>query len=213
MAASFSHGAAIASRRKWTLCWTLWRAVSTTTCSRFHGWYSRDTISSQMGNFNPGISGLRASARFRCSLTSEQIISISTTLAAERRATATQASRVTVKGLTESANHGSADAKIVRGDHIRQLIPRVVHRMAKGAAISQRLLDRVNSEVHRAKLTRQFAGDRGLPGSRQPAKYNQHPELSPCYREVVLMRSLHEKEETSPHLFEYGYTWRVRVAG
>jgi len=56
--------------------------------------YSRETTSSQVGGFSPGMSGTLLSTRCRCCWGSEHTISTSTALAWARVATPIQASRV-----------------------------------------------------------------------------------------------------------------------
>jgi hypothetical protein len=154
-----------ASRVILTLCAMVWPPVSLTRCSRFHGSYSREETSSQVGGLNPGMSTIRSSTRRRCSLASTHLTSTSTKRTRAAFATATQASRVNLRGLTESATTvrpirrlSSATAYATR--YPTSLMGRLSNPESRMACST-----RVYTQMHGADLTGQLPRYGRLPGS------------------------------------------------
>ena len=154
------------SRITRTLLSTVESAVSITKCSRFQGWYSRDSPSSQVGRRSPEMSLDLVSTRRRCSIRSEHLTSISTALTRALFATSTQAPRAG-KRIDRIGHYAASDAEVVLGNRVTDEISNIVERRRDGSRIPQGLLDRIDAQVHRSDLTSQFAGDHRFSGSRK----------------------------------------------
>src|SRR5208283_4179206 len=68
---------------------------------------------------------------------------------------------------------GATETKVVFSQRIADAIPGIVHRIRRRSGIAQRLFDRVDPQIYRANLARQFAGNHAFPRSRQTAEDDQ----------------------------------------
>jgi hypothetical protein len=77
-------------------------------------------------------------------------------------------------------DHGAAEPQIVGRDRIGDPIAGVIHRAAVRTGVTQRLLDRIDAQVHGADLASERARERGLADARRAAEDDQHRGAPPC---------------------------------
>jgi hypothetical protein len=77
-------------------------------------------------------------------------------------------------------DHGAAEPQIVGRDRLGDPVAGLIHRAAVRTGVAQRLLDRIDAQVHGADLASERPRERRLADARRAAEDDQHRGAPPC---------------------------------